>query len=394
MAPADRTARVVIAVAGATGLGAWAFYAVVFAREPLQDWMVYYTAARSFFEGNLPLLLDGDRLTAAINARFAGWLSWPLPLHPWVYPPSFLLLLLPFGLLSFGVAYAAFMLASFAALVAALWLGAGRDRPWVAALGVALAPASAVTVALGQNAFLSGALLVGGFGLLGRRPVLGGALLGVLTYKPQLWLLVPVALVALRQWRALASALAAALLLAAASVVVLGPGPWRGWVALMTGSSELYQNWLAAGRLHGESVYACLVLLGASDRLANLAQAAAIGSAALYVFWSFRQPLAAELRLAGLLAATVFAAPHVIAYDAVMLAAAATLLVMRGMAEGFRTGEAAAALLAWASPLINPPILFRPGLVTPLLIILFIGCLALRARAAPPQRAAAAPHPA
>jgi len=35
--------------------------------------------------------------TAVLNARFAHWLAHPLPLHPWLYPPHTLLLLLPFA---------------------------------------------------------------------------------------------------------------------------------------------------------------------------------------------------------------------------------------------------------------------------------------------------------
>jgi len=92
-----RKILVLAGVCGAFGLAAWAFYLSAFHGDPGQDWMVFYTAARAYFDGNLPLIFDGETLTAALNERFAGWLAFTLNLHPWVYPPTFLLLFLPLG---------------------------------------------------------------------------------------------------------------------------------------------------------------------------------------------------------------------------------------------------------------------------------------------------------
>src|SRR5580765_3790065 len=79
------------AICGSFGIAAWVLWVWVFSDIPGQDWMVFYTAARAYFDGNLPLIFDGEALTAALNQRFAGWLSFTLNLHPWVYPPTFLL---------------------------------------------------------------------------------------------------------------------------------------------------------------------------------------------------------------------------------------------------------------------------------------------------------------
>ncbi|HET9019110.1 MAG TPA: hypothetical protein VFN46_05960, partial [Acetobacteraceae bacterium] len=85
---------------------------------PGVDYMVYYDAARSYLAGDLGLLADGGRFTAHLNRDFAGWLTAPLPLHPWVYPPPFLMLLLPFAFLPFAASYAAFLATTFAAGIA------------------------------------------------------------------------------------------------------------------------------------------------------------------------------------------------------------------------------------------------------------------------------------
>ncbi|WP_029586365.1 glycosyltransferase 87 family protein [Bradyrhizobium sp. URHD0069] len=53
----------------------------------------------------------------------------------------------------------------------------------------------------GQNSTWTAALFGGGLSPLERRPLLAGGLLGLLIYKPQLGLLIPVALAG-RHWRA------------------------------------------------------------------------------------------------------------------------------------------------------------------------------------------------
>ncbi|MGH6977404.1 MAG: hypothetical protein ACREED_10295, partial [Stellaceae bacterium] len=142
----------------------------------------------------------------------------------------------------------------------------------------------------------------------------------------------------------------------------------------------VYTQWEAIARINGQSSYTYASLLGAPVALANLAQALAVIAAAGCVWWCYRRPMADDLRLAVLLAATLLAAPHVIDYDALLLGVAATLFFVRGYADGFRFGEVTVAVLLWASPLINPPTVFRLGFVTPLLVVLFMGCVMARGR--------------
>jgi len=73
-----------------------------------------------------------------------------------------------------------------------LWATLGRNW-WSPALLAALAaPTTAIAIVSGQTGFLAAALLAGGLRLAAPNPVAGGVLLGLLTYKPQLGLLVPV----------------------------------------------------------------------------------------------------------------------------------------------------------------------------------------------------------
>jgi alpha-1,2-mannosyltransferase len=343
--------------------------------------MVFYTVARAFFDGNLPLIFDGSALTDAINQRFAAWLTYPLGPHPWVYPPPFLLLILPFGVLPPVVSLLSFILAGFAAAVLAVWRCLDRSlRRWPLIATLLLCPAVPFNVMTGQNAFYTAALLVAGFCGMDRYPVVCGALLGLLSVKPQLCLMAVVALIAARQWRALGSATASACLLALVSLPVVGVDMWRGWLDLVLGGNELYQSWLNVGRLNGIGVYACVSWLGAPSSLASLVQAVATVAAGGMIYWLYRQAAPGTMQLAALLAATILAAPHASNSDAILLGLAAALYVTALPAHELRPYRLAIAAAVWISPLFNPPVLFRVGCATPLLVAALLAVIAVTIR--------------
>jgi hypothetical protein len=355
-------------------LAFWALImAAVYLQQPGQDWMVFYIAGRAYLTGNLPVVWDGAGFMQAMNAQFGAWLSKPLTFHPWIYPPHFLLLFLPFAALPPRVSYLAFMSVTFALLLLALWSCVRRRDMFVrhAALMV-LSPAAAYTVAVGQNAFLTSALLVGGCSLLNRRPIVAGMLFGVLTFKPQLCLMLPVALLAIGAWMALASAAVATGALVLVTLVVFGPDTWIHSVDFLLGRSPFYPEWVTVSRLTGTSVYACAGNLGATPLVANGLQAAACGVAAVAVWVAFRRPLDERLRLVVLLAATLLAAPHSASYDFILLTIAAALAAQHAIEQGGRPGLVLIAALAWFSPMINPPDLIRWSALTPLLVCGFI----------------------
>jgi alpha-1,2-mannosyltransferase len=367
------------------GLYNWLVFAMAFHHDgligprynaPGTDYMVYWSAVRAALAGNFSLLGDPAALTEQINQTFQNWLSSPLPLHPWLYPPHFLLFLLPFAALPFAWSFALFQVATFAAAVVAGWCWGGPERwrgLWL--IGMALAPAAAVNAVCGQNAFLTLALLLGGVGLLGRADIAAGAILGLLTYKPQFALLLPVALVALRNWRALAAAAGSAALAVAASAALFGIAPWQDWLGrTLAGGAPGDAVWVEWGRLWGLSIWTCARLLGAPGWLANMAQGLAALLAAGCVWMAFRRPLAPERRMATLLVATLLAAPHCSPYD-LMLLAAAVLLLVRELLDGEALPVSAMLLLLpWAAPLAAVPRAIPAGFAVPLLML---GMLAL-----------------
>lgn len=343
---------------------------------PGTDWMVFYGAIESALAGHLSLIMNGDEFTTYLNHTFGYWLSVPLEFRPWFYPPSFLVLLLPFAPLGLVGSYFAFQAASGGLLAAALHKGSSvalSTRYVIAA--VLASPAASINMVDGQCAFLVTALIVSGVRLLDRRPIMAGAILGLLSFKPQFFLIVPFALLALDQWRTLVAAACSALALAAASVLIFGIDLWTWWapqaIANLTSPDP---KWIAYGRIWGHSVWACAVLLGFPDRLASVLQLSAIAGSALATFAAFRSRLGRDKQLALLLAASVLAAPHSGPYDGTLLVAAVALW-LAGRVTASRPAHWLLAFGIWMVPLISPPALVTAGRLSPLLTVALIGLI-------------------
>jgi alpha-1,2-mannosyltransferase len=348
------------------------------------DWMVFYGAIRSVLDGNAPLIFDGDRFTDFLNTSFAGWLSKPLEFRPWAYPPSFLLILLPFAPLGFFGSYVAFQVVTGGLLALALRSSAAAALPSGALLAAALiCPASAINAIDGQAVFLVAALIVGGFGLLERRPYLGGLVLGLLTFKPQFCILVPIALLAAGQWRALLASGLSALAMMIASGMIFGWDLWLRWFPLIIENLvSPSEKWIEFGRMWGHSVYTCAVLLGAPQRLASWIQLLATLGAAASVVIAFRSRLGTREKTAVFLAATVLAAPHSGPYDVTLLVIAAAFWLM-ARAAPLPLWCWTLAFLIWLMPLLSPPLLFPVARIAPLFPVLLIVLLLRPATLAP-----------
>ncbi|WP_156435361.1 glycosyltransferase family 87 protein [Bradyrhizobium lablabi] len=335
--------------------------------------MVFYGAIRSVLDGNAPLIFDGDRFTDYINTAFAGWLSAPLEFRPWAYPPSFLLILLPFAPLGFFGSYVAFQIVTAAALAIALRASTANSLPSGALLAaVLICPASAINAIDGQAVFLVAALIVGGFGLLERRPYLAGLVLGLLTFKPQFCILVPIALVAAAQWRALLASGLSALAMMIASGLIFGWDLWLRWLPLIIENlASPNEKWIEYGRMWGHSVYTCAVLLGAPQRLASWVQLLATLGAAISVVIAFRSRLGIREKIAVFLAATVLAAPHSGPYDGTLLVIAAAFWLM-ARAAPLPLWCWTLAFMIWLLPMLSPPLVFPVARIAPLFPVLLI----------------------
>lgn len=327
---------------------AYVFMAVKVALEAKEgyhfgDFFALWTSAVITHAGDAAVNFDAD----ALHQRQIALGMNPDGYNPFPYPPTFLLLLGPMGALSQKVAFYVFMIPAFAAYLMAMW--AGRWREWWWALGAAIAPATGITLISGQTGYLSGALMIGGLRLLPTRPALAGVLFGLLTYKPQLGVLVPVALIAMGSWRAVASATATFAACAVASGCVYGFPLWGLWAHSIAEYATRFHPVVG----YMPTIYANAIMLGAWRSVAWVLQLAVSIPVGIVVWRAFRHgpyARAAALMVVG----TYLATPHAFNYDMPMMTLALVWYFIDRQQGGgrFDLGEIVALLLAFTMPFL------------------------------------------
>ena len=294
------------------------------------------------------------------------------------YPPPLMLLTRPLAALPFLPALALWSAAG-VALAAALL---ARLTGWRLALLTSVgAPAAFLNLLSGQNGYFTAALFAGGLMLLDRRPLVSGALLGLLCVKPQMALLLPIALVAGRRWRALAAAAASAALTIDLSVMLCGVDAWLGFLDQMAYQGRLmelpHDDWFH----RMPTVFAALRLAGVSLAAAYAAQLVSTAAAIGAVILAWRSRAATEIKAAALAVAMFLATPYAWDYDMIVLLFAAAWLARDGRRAALSTGEklAAVALLVLPLPmlLLGVPLHLQIG---PLALWLTLALLLRRAR--------------
>ena len=147
--------------------------------------------------------------------------------RPFAYPPPFLLVLAPVGLLPFKMAYVAWCTAAMVLFVEA---GMRVTRfGWL----MLFSPTLIFVALIGQTTLIVGALAIAGLTSLDR-PQRAGLAIGVaLCIKPQLLLLVPVLLIADQRWRVLLFTGLSAMALSLAATIILGPHIWLDWLGAL-----------------------------------------------------------------------------------------------------------------------------------------------------------------
>lgn len=315
------------------------------------DFTAFWSGAQFVLSGRAAAAYDVAQVAAYERGLGFG-------VHPFINPPPYLAVVAPLGWLSYPAALTAWCLATCAAYALAVrWLPKSVRWPVLAF------PVAAFSIMAGQNGLLTTALLVAAVGLLPRRAVLAGGLIGLMAIKPQLAVLVPVALIAGREWRAFAAAAVTAIAFAGLSVALFGLETLRAFMAASQYSAGLFAIPELLPKI--KSVYAAVLLFGGPRALAVGAQAAAgvFGAWAVWRVW--RRTDDRLSRAAVLLAATPLATPYLLLYDVVFLVVPMAWLGLEGVRRGFRPGERWLLAALYASPLLAFAVSAAP--VVPLL---------------------------
>jgi hypothetical protein len=267
------------------------------------DFLAFWSAARLTIIGAADQVYNPSSLSmvqAALGRH---------DVFAFVSPPPLLLVIWPLGYLSFPVAWLVWVVVTYAAW---LWL----TRRLYAALEwpIAAYPGALLAAWHAQTGFLTSALQAGAANWLETRPFRAGLLIGALVVKPQLVVLFPVALLAARQWRAVAGALTSVVALFALSWLFFGTATMLAYPQAWAVSEYLLRTESESFFVRQETVYAMVRLILGTDAAAIMQTAVtALVVVLTWAAWSRSGPL--EGKLALLFAATPLATPYLFSYD-------------------------------------------------------------------------------
>jgi hypothetical protein len=288
--------------------------------------------------------------------------------YGWHYPPFFLFIAAALALMPYALALALWQGATFAIYLVAIrsvltsflpspvW-GKSRiedarsgDRTWL--LFAVAFPAVFVNIGHGHNGFLTAALIAFALVHLNARPIVSGILFGLLAYKPQFGLLIPLALAAGGHWRAFAAAAATVIALALATTAAFGMEIWNAFLASTHFTRTVVLEQGDTGWHKIQSIFSWARMWGASIPTAYAIQGTASLGIAVSLAWLWRNEARFALKAAALVVGVMLATPYSLDYDFVILAPAIAFLAADGFARGFLSWEKSALALLWLMPLI------------------------------------------
>jgi hypothetical protein len=281
-------------------------------------------------------------------------------------------------------------LAFYVCVIGAILQPIRRSRPDLGYLWVLLAlafPAVFINLGHGQNGLLTAALLGAALLMLTRQPLLSGTLFGLLAYKPQFALVIPIALLASNQWRAIAAAAATIMALSVLSVATFGTEIWYAFAASTDMSRKLLLQNGDVGFEKLQSMFAVVRMWGGGLPLAYIAQGAISIAAVCGIACTWHGSSDFNIKAALLTIATLLASPHTLDYDLMILGPAIAFMACAGFAGGVRGYEISLQAAAWIVPLLSRIIAGVTGIPLGLLVLLalyvFIVQRAVRDRLGP-----------
>jgi hypothetical protein len=317
------------------------------------DFSDIYAAGTYVLDGNPAAPFDLPRQHAREQALFGQ----ATPFYGWHYPPYFLFVAGLLAEMPYGLALTVWQAVTLALYLLIVWRivapspGAASRGDW---LLLALAfPAVLINVGHGQNGFLTAALMGGALVALPSRPALAGVLFGLLIYKPQFGVMIPLALLAGAHWRTIAAAAATVALLTLATTLVFGPQIWPAFLASTEFSRTVVLEQGGTGWHKIQSLFSWARMWGASIPVAYALQGMLMAAVAVAIVRLWHSTAPHALKAAALCLAAILATPYTLDYDMMVLAPAIAFFAADGIARGFRSWEKTALAALWLAPLVT-----------------------------------------
>ncbi|MGH6890148.1 MAG: glycosyltransferase family 87 protein [Rhizomicrobium sp.] len=317
------------------GSHAWLFDSA--GHPVVTDFVSFWSAGKLVLNGHAlaaynPHLRHAAEIAAVGHAFPDAW--------GWWYPPLFLFVAAALASLPYA---AAFNVMNNVTLVLHAATTAAIARRRAAFFLAAAMPWGMFGMIHGQNQFLTAAVVGIVLLTLETRPAFSGLVLGLLSYKPQLGVLFPVALAFGGYWRAFGWACAGTVFWTALSGAVFGfatlPAFWHGLSAV--GGEVMVTNPAYLANL--QSLYGQLRSLGIGAPVSWVAQAGLSATCLVAVAAVWRRSVPFDLKAAALATAIPLASPYIQGYDLTLLTVALAFLYRH---RAFSTREWFATTLA------------------------------------------------
>lgn len=295
-----------------------------------------------------------------------------VPFYGWHYPPFFLALASILALVPYTLSWLVWMAATMPLYLAVLWqVLPGR----LAILAGAAFPAVFINFTHGQNGFLTASLLGAGLLFLRRNETAAGMFLGLLAYKPQFGLLIPLALACGGYWRAFFSASVTVIGLVAVSLLLFGPSVWLAFVEFSGFTQTIVLEAGSTGWEKIQSLFSTVRMWGGGVQVAYTVQGLLAAACVGVVTWLWWTKVEFELRAAALIVCSLLATPYLMDYDLMALAMAIVFYTGLCLRKGFAPYEKSLLAAAWLSPLLTRAV--AEYTLVPFSLILMLLMLAL-----------------
>ncbi len=336
------------------------------------DFVNVWAAGKLALQGHPALAWDWD-VQRAVELDVLKQ-DWPGGYFAWHYPPPFLFVAAFLAQFPYSIAFIGWVCASFVPYLVVMRAIVGRAFGFVLAAGFPIVFSNTI---VGQNGFLTAALVGGTLHLLPVRPVLAGICLGLLAYKPQYGFLFPIVLIATGRWPAFVSAAITAVVLAGISTLAFGVESWQAFFHWMPTFSQAFLTEGKATWWKLQSIFSLIRYVGGTEALGWAFQWVLTAVVAVVLVAIWRSPVRYSLKAAALAVGTLLTTPYLFLYDMMVLAIAVAVLVRIGLKDGFRPSElpalGCAALLLIAFILFGIPVGLAANLIVGSLVLLRAG---------------------
>jgi hypothetical protein len=274
------------------------------------DFIAFYSAGKLARSGDPSMVYSVPALhevqVAVIGADILSW--------SWIYPPNFLLIIVPLSFLPYLLSFSIWIIGTFVGyLIVIRYIAPHPATPWLF-LGF---PGAVYNLIAGHNGCFSAMLLGGGLLILDRNPFVAGLLLGILSFKPHLAGLLPIALIAGRCWRALGGFAAAASGLALISLIVFGPTIWISFWKNIPYAATHWQTTFIWAQM--PTIYGLARLLNAKLFVSIFLQGITTSLAVIILVWVWSRRASLPLRGSMLVLCILLSSPYLFIYDLALL---------------------------------------------------------------------------